>query len=250
MIDPSGISPATFLGRLLRAPLRMLPKGARVRILQGPLRGHRWIVGSASHGCWLGTYEKQKQQLFPSLARPGDVVFDVGANVGFYSLLAATCVGPDGRVFAFEPLPANLVYLRQHLALNEVHNVEVVPAAVGRVSGRASFSVASSRSMGSLDGAGPLEVDVVGLDDLAQSGALPAPKLIKMDIEGGEVDALAGAEQALRRHRPVILLATHGWAKHQECCQFLRGLGYSIEALAGGDPDATDEVIARPRAGS
>jgi hypothetical protein len=102
--------------------------------------------------------------------------------------------------------------------------------------------------MGGLAAGGTLEVDVVGLDELSEMGRLPAPNLIKMDIEGGEVDALVGAERILRAHRPVILLATHGWARHQECCRFLRGLGYALEGLAGGDPDATDELIAKPTA--
>lgn len=248
MIDLSRISPETALGRLLRLPLRLLPPGAVVRIVQGPLRGRRWVVGSASHGCWLGTYEKDKQRVLAALARRGDVVFDIGANVGFYSLLAARCVGPEGKVVAFEPLPANLAYLRRHLELNGIGNVDVVPAAVGRAPGRAAFTVAASRSMGGLDAAGTLEVDVVSLDDLARTRSLPAPAIVKMDIEGGEVDALLGADQFLRAHRPVVLLATHGWARHQECSRLLRNLGYSIEALVGGDPEATDELIARPAA--
>jgi FkbM family methyltransferase len=194
-------------------------------------------VGSATHGCWLGTYERRKQDVPASLVRPGDV--------GFYSLLAARCVGETGRVVAFEPLPENLAFLREHLAINGVANVDVIPAAAGRTSGRAAFAVAASRSMGGVDSRGGLEVQIVTLDLVGARG-LPAPALIKMDIEGGEVDALAGAAQTLRAHRPLILLATHGWAKHQECCHFLRDLGYSIEALGGGDPETTDELIARP----
>jgi FkbM family methyltransferase len=207
-------------------------------------------VGSASHGCWLGTYERQKQEFFARLVRPGSVVFDVGANVGLYTLLASARAGRDGRVFAFEPLLANLDYLREHLQLNDVNNVDVIPAAVGRSPGRASFAAAASRSMGRLDAAGVLEVEIVSLDDLSHSRDLPAPNLIKMDIEGGEVEALAGAEETLRAHRPAILLATHGWAKHQESCRFLRGLGYVVEALNGGDPEETDELIATRTAGS
>ncbi len=217
-----------------------------MRVLQGPLRGQRWIVGSATHGCWLGTYEKEKQELVARLLRPGQVMFDVGANVGLYALLASKCVGLKGKVIAFEPLPGNLDYLRTHLALNRVANVEVLAAAVGRAPGRASFLAAGSRSMGRLDGGGSLEVGVVSLDSLLASGRLPPPDAIKMDIEGGEVDALLGAQAILREHRPTIVLATHGWEKHQECLRLLRSFDYEVYALAGGDVGTTDELVAAP----
>ncbi len=241
-LDLSGIPPTSLTGRLLRAPLRLVPPGLHMRVLQGPLRGQRWIVGSATHGCWLGTYEKEKQEFVARLLRPGQVMFDVGANVGLYALLASRCVGLKGKVIAFEPLPGNLDYLRRHLALNRVGNVDILAAAVGRAPGRASFLAAGSRSMGRLDGGGSLEVDVVSLDSLLASGRLPPPDVIKMDIEGGEVDALLGAEAILREHRPTIVLATHGWEKHQECLRLLRSFDFDVRALSGGGVEATDEV--------
>src|SRR5580765_1322501 len=100
----SGISRETLIGKLLRAPLRLLPRTAAVPILQGPLRGKKWIVGSGTHGCWLGSYEYDKQKLFQKTVRSGDVVYDVGANAGFYSLLASLLVGEKGHVYSFEPL--------------------------------------------------------------------------------------------------------------------------------------------------
>ncbi len=244
MLNLSGISSTGLLGRLLRAPLRAIPPGARVRVLQGPLRGARWIVGSATHGCWLGTYESEKQRALSSLLKAGQTLFDVGANAGFYTLLGSKLVGPGGKVFAFEPLPANLGHLREHLRINHVTNTEVIAAAVGRSKGRLQFAEAASPSMGRLDPGGGLEVDVVSLDELVAAGAVRPPDLIKMDIEGGEVEALKGARVVLATHRPQLLLATHGWELHRDCCALLRGLGYGIEALGGGEPDATDELIA------
>src|SRR5579862_7724955 len=104
----SGISRKSWLGKLLRAPLRLIPRSAVLPILQGPLRGKKWVVGSGNHGCWLGSYEHDKQSLFQKTVRTGDIVYDVGANAGFYSLLASVLVGEKGQVYAFEPLPANL----------------------------------------------------------------------------------------------------------------------------------------------
>jgi hypothetical protein len=93
VINFSGISNSVLLGRALRLPLRLIPKQAEVRILQGPLRGKRWIAGSSNHGCWLGSYEAAKQRKIIEFLRPGMVCWDVGVNVGFYTLLFAELVG-------------------------------------------------------------------------------------------------------------------------------------------------------------
>ncbi len=107
-VNFSSISNRSLAGRALRIPLRLIPANAPVPILQGPLRGKLWVKGSSDNGCWLGSFEHDKQRLMSSMLQPGDTMFDVGANVGYYTLLASHRVGPDGRVIAFEPLPANV----------------------------------------------------------------------------------------------------------------------------------------------
>src|SRR5262245_27460113 len=97
----------TTLGRVIRAPLRLIPKQAVVPSLQGPLSGKRWIVGSGIHRMWLGSYEPSKMGLAAQCVRSGDTVFDIGAHVGIYTLLFSDRVGPTGRVIAFEPAPQN-----------------------------------------------------------------------------------------------------------------------------------------------
>lgn len=213
-------------------------------ILQGRLRGKRWITGSSIHGCWLGTYELPKQLEFQAAVRSRSVVFDVGAHVGFYTLLASEMVGPGGRVVAFEPLPANLRYLREHLRLNRVGNVEVVEAACAESAGQARFEQGPDRTMGRVDERGGLVVATVALDDLVLAGRLPAPDLVKMDVEGGEARALRGSRAVLQRHRPTIFLATHGPEIHRECCDMLAGLGYRLRGVAGAAADRTDELVA------
>src|ERR1700744_2136549 len=126
----SGISNESLVGRALRSPFRLIPASATMPILQGPLRGRRWIVGSATHGCWLGSYEFETQRAFAGLVRRGDVVYDLGANVGFYSLLGARLAGEEGAVYSFEPLERNLGYLRSHIALNRLKNCVVVETAI------------------------------------------------------------------------------------------------------------------------
>src|SRR5690348_7048474 len=99
---------SSALGKLLRWPLRWIPKSVVVSVRGGVNAGMKWRVGAHTHGCWLGTYEKSKQQAVVRLVRAGMNVVDIGANAGFYTLAFSRLAGPGGRVWAFEPLPANV----------------------------------------------------------------------------------------------------------------------------------------------
>lgn len=230
----------------MRLPLRLIPANTQVPILQGRLRGKKWIVGSANHGCWLGSYEYAKQKAFADVLRRGDVVYDLGANVGFYSLLASVLVGPEGKVFSFEPAPENLQFLRKHLELNKVTNCSVLDVAVNASNGTANFEPGPNPSMGRLARESGIGVSVrtVALDSLVASGELPPPNVVKCDIEGAEYDALCGASAILASHAPTIFLATHGHDVHEQCCRLLTDLGYHLASLDRLPLAETNEVLA------
>ncbi len=226
----------SVLGRLLRLPLKAIPAERPLRIIGGPLRGYRWIPGAGVHGCWLGTFERYEQELLKRLVRPGDVMFDIGANVGFYTLLAARLVGHDGSVVAFEPAARNVGYLRRHLELNSLTNVRVLEAAVGDRVGTAVFQTGPSFSEGhlvpgDLPGPGQCRIRLITLDDLLTRSEVPPPQMLKIDVEGAEYAVLRGAVNLLKRARPEILLSTHSTALREECSHLLTGLGYSIEPM-------------------
>src|ERR1039457_122569 len=239
----SGICDKSFMGRALRLPLRLIPQDMKMPILQGRLRGMKWIAGSSNHGCWLGSFEYHKQRAFAARVASSDIVFDIGANAGFYTLLASVLVGPQGRVFAFEPDPRNVRYLKEHLWINRIKNVSVVEAAVADSDGTANFDAGPNLSMGHLAADGCIAVRTVCLDAMVQSGELPAPDYIKVDVEGAEVQVLHGASKVLSDRHPVIFLATHGEDLHQRCCEILKSLGYDVEPIPGPALDRTDEVI-------
>ncbi len=176
----------------MRFPLHLIPKGAVLPVLQGKLRGAKWIAGSSNHGCWLGSYEYEKQQLISRMIKPKTVAFDIGAHVGFYTLLFSKLVGSEGKVVAFEPFPPNLHYLRRHITLNHLSNVEVFQAAVSDATGITSFVQGPSSSMGQIADRGDFEVKQVSIDELIDEGKLPAPNYMKIDIEGAEYKALLG----------------------------------------------------------
>lgn len=230
------------LNKLVSIPLKLLPRNLVVPILSGALKGQKWIVGAAIHRCWLGFYEHSKQQLIVREVRKNTVFWDVGANVGFYTLLAAKLVG-SGKVFAFEPVPRNCSYLRRHLQLNEVHNVEVLPLAVSDANGISSFQVEETGFMGHLCEDGSVSVSTATLDRLIEDGRLLPPDYVKMDIEGAELLALRGATRTFQRFRPILFLATHGRQIERECYQLLESWGYEcIPIKHAGD---LGELVAR-----
>jgi FkbM family methyltransferase len=246
-INISAVSPRSFAGKLLRFPLKAIPRNKVVPIIQGRLKGKKWIVGSSIHGCWLGTYELSKQEKFIEVVRPGWRVLDVGANVGYYSLLASELIGSTGSVTAFEPVPRNLGYLHRHITLNECRNISVIEAAVTGYCGTVRFDNTRSGPTGRIDENGPLEVTAITLDSLIQSPGFKGADCIKMDIEGAEYEALKGAQQLLSQFHPAIFLATHGEEIHKRCCDLLTGMGYRLEPLQGkyGNTLAdTDELLA------
>lgn len=235
-------------GRLLatavRLPLRLLPKGIIVNVLSGQLRGARWVVGAGTHGCWLGTYEGRTRELVCRLLRDGQVAFDIGANVGFFSLLASRLVGPGGSVYAFEPLPANLLALRRHVDLNDCKNVRIVDAAVSSRSGTERFMEAASPAMGGLSDGGCLEVRTLALDEGIETRRLPEPDFLKIDVEGAELRVLEGARALLARKHPSIVLSAHGWRLFEECRDLLRDSGYRCEVARDGSADGDYLLVA------
>lgn len=243
-VNFSDLPSTSLAGGLLRKLLAAVPKGAVVPIMQGPLRGKRWILGSSPHGCWLGSYELSKQLTFERIVSAGSVVYDIGANVGFYTLLATALVGPTGMVYAFEPFPRNYEFLNRHLALNKIRNATVITVAVSSRDGECLFEPGELHSTGRLSNSGSLHVKAVKLDTLIQNGQLKPPHVMKIDVEGAELDVLRGCEATLEECRPAILLATHNKTVHESCCEVLRLHGYRLNSLTNKDIAETDELIA------
>lgn len=232
----------TVLGRILRAPLRVIPKTAILPILRGPARGLRWQVGAGAHGIWLGLYESSLARLMSQVVRKGSVCFDLGAHTGYYTLVLSRLVGPAGRLVAFEPLPANVALLRKHIEINNLRNVGVIEAAVSDRSGRTFFEEGPTSAMGHVSPDRGLTVRMVHLDGLVGSGELPTPDFIKVDVEGQEYAVLRGAARLLEHTRPMIFIELHGTEAESNCKSLLQGHGYRVEKI----PGSLKEWVARP----
>jgi FkbM family methyltransferase len=213
-------------------------------VLSGPLRGARWIAGAHTHGCWVGTYERNRQDSFVRLAKPGMVVYDIGANAGFFTLLASRLVGAGGAVIAMEPLERNLVFLRGHVQANHSRNVTIVAAAASNRVGWTTMTAPSSAT--ARMGAGEIKVATTTLDAMVYQDHRPLPGLVKIDVEGAEMDVLEGGRRVLTQARPAILLSTHSRELRSRCHALLRDAGYVLASETPGvDVRTSDEVVAR-----
>lgn len=245
MINFSNIPIGSPIGKFLRSMLKLVPSGMRVRIIQGPLKGKRWIVGAQTHGMWLGTYESDKQALMTKIEVGGKIALDIGANVGFYSLLFSQMVGDKGKVLAFEPIPRNIEYLRRHIDLNGISNIIVHPEAVADAVGEAKFDDRGNESMGALSEVGRLTVRVVTLDSL--NFAPKSVELVKIDVEGGEAGVLRGGKNFFASNRPVIFLATHGEEASGSSRKILSDYQYVIYPMGDESPESCSEWLAIPQ---
>jgi len=208
----------------------------------------KWIVGSADHGCWLGTYELPKQRSLERFVRPGMTLYDIGAQAGFYTLFFSRLVGPTGTVYAFEPCAYEARYLLDHIRLNGLRNVRVIQAAVWTASGLAALTTDRGQTQNAISSSTDsiLQVPTLALDDLH----IPPPDLIKMDVEGAESAVIEGAKRTLQNHRPIAFVALHGTEQRRACAKLLRESNYQLYELDGrrqlAESVESDEIYALP----
>lgn len=224
-----------------------VPDLGRVRIR---LRRHRWFLWEA-----FGIHDGPLFAAFERLIQPGDVVYDIGANIGVYARIMSQWFGAS-NVIAIEPMAENFALLQDNVALGNIRATTLNLAASDRngeetlqvddvTSGTAVLdSVAHGEASEGRRAAGlPPRTETVRverLDDLVVRAALPPPAMMKIDTEGAEVAVLGGAEQTLRRHHPRLSIALHGVDKAEGTIGLLTSLGYTcagpVHERAGDTP--------------
>jgi FkbM family methyltransferase len=156
---------------------------------------------------WTGVHERHVQKALAELLRPRMTFWDIGAHIGFFSLLASRLVTPAGHVHAFEPFPSNHVRLATSVKLNQATNVSVHAVALAEHTGSAPFHASASSLMGSLAPSGgdtAMSVACVSADDVMRT--VRAPDVVKIDAEGAELAVLRGASRMLTTVRPTVLV--------------------------------------------
>jgi FkbM family methyltransferase len=248
----SGLRRVPVLGGFLSWSSRKLVPGDSliwVQIQHGPSEG-LWIRVNPRTGqnVRLGIGEPQVQQALMDHLWPGMTFYDVGANIGFFSLMAARRVGPRGRVFSFEADPEIAARCRENLARNQFTQAQVEQKAVWSESAAVCFervdpSTSPDRGLGHISpdasAPGTITVEAVSLDQYTATH--PPPDFLKCDVEGAEVAVFQGATRLVSEKRPIFLVEMHSPENHRALLDQFARHGYHSQAL-----DA-NHVLALPR---
>lgn len=205
-----------------------------------------------------GAYESEEVALFERTLQPGMVVVDAGANVGVYAFVAARSVGPQGQVIAFEPDPESANLLALGVAANGFTNVTLVERALAATSGEAELfrlpghpgltSLSRSNARGS---AAHVTIARTTLDAELESRRLDRVDVVKLDVQGAELDTLRGARRTLARHRPTLFLEywpagllNYG-SDPRELMELLLEHGYSLRSVQAPDAELDLDTLDR-----
>lgn len=229
-----------LIKRIIRKALQISTKKDNPRrIYFGPLKGYKWIYNSGYSGYWMGTYELEIVNKYISKLKTSSVVYDLGAHIGYYTLIASKFLKGRGNVYSFEPFPMNFAKLTNHIRINNLKNVIPIQKAVGNQNGKVQFSNSPNDSANTyIKGSfmyksfDHIEVDAITIDSVVHGKDLIPPNLIKIDVEGAELDVLKGAENTITKYHPTILLSTHNCQNegiHKQCLDYLASLGYTYE---------------------
>ena len=203
-----------------------------------------------------GSYEPEVSAALRELLGPGGTFVDVGANVGWFSLLGASLVGPSGRVIAIEPNPLNVALLRDSAKDNGFDNIDMLTMALAAEPGAIALETDGSNGrITPIDGppAEPIEANFVvaarPLDDVLSDAGVTRVDAIKIDVEGAEPLVLKGAGNTITRHRPVLIsefyplaLDNSAWGNAHGYLAMLRAFGYRLSVI-GSEGDHDDETI-------
>jgi FkbM family methyltransferase len=244
---PSGVALGLLLGRLERGVLRV-PQGHA----GGLAFDMRYLPVSHAHfgSIAFGNLESAVQEAMVRHLGDGGVFYDIGANLGFFTLLGAHLAGlQNGHVYAFEAAPDNAAAIRSNAELNGISNVTVIAKAVAASSGRGRLQVVDDQSWSKLENYGEhpyteqvIDVELVAIDDLIAAGELRPPTLVKIDVEGAELAVLEGMSSTIDAYRPAIICELHD--THAEFVVAMRAHGYRLINLEGTIPVAQEGASA------
>ena len=239
-----------YFRQVILGVLFRLEREAIVLAFAGP-PGHRFpmYLDWQGHTAYvLGLYEPQVTQALKRYLRAGARCMDVGAHLGYTTILMAHLVGPRGSLVAFEPFPKTFRLLEENVRLNELTNIRLEPLAASDQDGSVSLVFEANQQLASTPSVsgyaveqekGNIEVRCVSLDSyVARTGW--TPELVKIDVEGAELAVLRGATHTIRNARPIFIVEVHGWGTPEsiEVIRFLQEARYVVSTLGIRDREA------------
>jgi FkbM family methyltransferase len=193
--------------------IRLLPKENKVIETQGfkiQIVNNGYVGDIHTELLFRGVHEPATTRIFKTILKQGDNVVDVGANIGYFSLLSAKLIGNKGIVYAFEPNKDNIDQIYKNCELNNFYNIKPYKVALSNQVGQMKFYTSSKESahhslIKTKEHDGQTIVGVAKLDDLLVMNYLPI-KLIKTDTEGNELAVLQGGEQTILKNKDIKLI--------------------------------------------
>jgi FkbM family methyltransferase len=225
----------------------------RPALVRTRLRGEPFLIqlnDPCQYDLVLGIHEPEVVEWILSDLKEGMTFVDIGPNVGYYTLLGASCVGISGKVVALEPDPEVLAILRRNIEINMLGNVQLVYGAASEACGRAKLGRARSSSYSTglycQDAVDWIEVPRYSLDAVINELGIGAVDLVKLDVEGAELEVIEGMSKILRVNRPKVIMELHGHlngTETQPAVQRLKRAGYTVRHISRnhivGEPTLT-----------
>jgi FkbM family methyltransferase len=247
----AGLRRVPVLGRCVSwAGAKLVPRDslAWVQVQSGPAQG-LWLHLNPRTGTtyFEGSGEPEVQQVLEQHLRTGMTFYDIGANIGLFSLLAARLVGKEGRVVAFEADPEIAARLREHVVRNDFGWIRVEQKAVWSEPRTVFFArtdpaTSPDRGLGhvvSTSAGDTIQVNAESLDDYTRTQ--PTPDFLKCDVEGAEVEVFRGARRLLKEKRPGIICEMHSEENHRILLEEFSRYGYAYK------PCGTNHILALPQ---
>ena len=235
----------TQLGTMCRRRIGMVET-----IKSGSGTGLRFDTGLGTNLFITGEYERPVQGAISSLVKQGDVCYDIGANLGFFTVLFGRLAGTAGIVYAFEPVPSNASVLERNARLNGLSNIQILRMACSRQSGSSELMLARHIGGAVLKSAGvppdlngSIVVETATIDSLVNTQKIAPPNVVKIDVEGAEMDVLEGMKKVLKEWGPAVIIevddasAAKCEEKLSKCREFLHEYNYQTELIPNSYAD-------------
>lgn len=184
---------------------------------------------------YLGIYEYKKTKLIYKFIKPGMVILDIGVNKGYYTLLFSKLVSNKGTVFSFEPDPENFMWAKKSIAKNKRNNIRLLQTAISKKDGKLYLYKGDTSGSSSLiynQGLGEIKVKSRKLDTIVRDNNISNIDVIKIDVEGAELDVLTGAVKTLKKYKPKLIIDIHS-INRKKLFDILNKLDYKIFDYSG-----------------
>jgi FkbM family methyltransferase len=231
-----------FLDKVLMGVYGSLIQNQVMTIGDGPMKGIKLAASQhTSHAHINGTYEREVQEAIDSMVKPGDICYDLGASIGYMTLLMAR---KAKHVFSFEPAPHAAAELKRHLAANGMNNVTIVPSPVSNAVREVRFCLtdgAYGSAINDTETRWPvLQLETTTLDLFVKDH--PVPDFLKMDVEGEEGRVLDAAQRLLAQRKTRICCEVHNREAAESVLGTLKRFGY-VSTLLDGSPAKVPETV-------